>query len=153
MTANVSAHVKYVNSYACQNYLRKIAVLCISDSTCQTQICGAQLSYDMHMYWHILHMRKHLRSMHIYLNILNMVNTYVYILYPPRSAMSGATELIPFLIWQYYPKWFWKAGGEKVKVVRFGWFDLYHMQNLRRIRISISQVLILPVYPAIPKMV
>jgi hypothetical protein len=41
------------------------------------QICGAQLSYvnssDMQMYWHILHMWKHLWSMHIYLNILNMV--------------------------------------------------------------------------------
>ena len=57
----ISAHVKYVNSFACQNYLRKIVVLCVSDSACQKRICGAQLSYvssfDMHMYWHILHMR------------------------------------------------------------------------------------------------
>ena len=36
------------------------------------------------------------------------------------DSESGATELIPFLIWQYYPKWFRKAGSEKVKVVRFG---------------------------------
>jgi hypothetical protein len=45
------------------------------------------------------------------------------------DSKSGATELIPFLIWQYYPKWFQKASGEKVKVVQFGWFNLYHMQN------------------------
>ena len=42
------------------------------------------------------------------------------------DSESGATELIPFLIWQYYPKWFRKAGGEKVKVVQFGWFNLNH---------------------------
>ena len=69
------------------------------------------------------------------------------------DSESGATEFIPFLIWQYYPKWFWKAGSEKVKVVRFGWFNLYHMWNFEEIRIWRSQVLILPVYPAIPKMV
>ena len=48
---------------------------------------------------------------------------------PWQARGSGTTELIPFLIWQYYPKWFRKAGGEKVKVVRFGWFNLYHMRN------------------------
>ena len=35
-----------------------------------------------------------------------------------------ATESIFFQIGQYYPKWFQKAGGEKVKVVQFGWFNL-----------------------------
>ena len=63
LTTNVSAYVKYANTFACQNYLCKIVMLCISDSACQKQICGAQPSYinssDM--------------QMHIYLNILNMV--------------------------------------------------------------------------------
>ena len=45
------------------------------------------------------------------------------------DSKSGPTKLIPFLIWQYYPKWFRKAGNEKVKVVQFGWFDLYQMRN------------------------
>ena len=35
LTTNVSTYVKYVNTYACQNYLCKIVVLCISNSTCQ----------------------------------------------------------------------------------------------------------------------
>ena len=54
LTANVSAYVKYVNTYACQNYLRKIVVLRISVSGRWSRICRAQLSYinsfDMHMY-------------------------------------------------------------------------------------------------------
>jgi hypothetical protein len=45
LTANISAYVKYVNTFACQNYLRKIVVLCISESACQKRICGAQLSH------------------------------------------------------------------------------------------------------------
>jgi hypothetical protein len=77
LPANVSTYVKYANTFACQNHLRKIVMLCISNSACQKQIYGAQLSYvnssDMQMYWHILHMWKHLWLMHIYLNILNMV--------------------------------------------------------------------------------
>ena len=71
LTANVSTNVKYVNTYACQYYLHKIVVLHISIYSRQSQICRAQLSYlnsfDMHMYWHIWHMQKH---MHIYLNML-----------------------------------------------------------------------------------
>ena len=77
LTANVSTNVKYVNTFACQTYLHKIVVLCISDSTCQKWIGRAQLSYvnssDTQMYWHIFHMWKHMWSMHIYLNILNML--------------------------------------------------------------------------------
>jgi len=30
LTTNVSAYVKYVNTFACQNYLCKIVALCIS---------------------------------------------------------------------------------------------------------------------------
>ena len=45
MTANVSTNVKYVNTFACQNYLCKIVVLRISDSARQKRICRAQLSY------------------------------------------------------------------------------------------------------------
>ena len=77
LTTNVSTYVKYVNTFACQNYLHKIVWLCIFIPACQKQICRAQLSYinrsDTQMYWHISHMQKHLRSMHIYLNILNML--------------------------------------------------------------------------------
>jgi vesicle coat complex subunit len=77
LTTNVSAYVKYVNTFACQNYFHKIVLLCIFMSTCHKQICRAQVSYvnsfDTQMYWHILHMQKHLRSIHIYLNILNML--------------------------------------------------------------------------------
>ena len=55
LTTNVSA---YVNTFVCQNYLCKIVLLCLSISTCQKRICGAQLSYvNMQMYWHILHMQ------------------------------------------------------------------------------------------------
>jgi len=57
LTANVSAYVKYANTFACQNYLRKIVVLYISNSACQKWICGAQLyvnSSGTQMYWHIL---------------------------------------------------------------------------------------------------
>ena len=54
LTTNVSTYVKYVNTLVCQNYLRKIVVLCISDSACQQRICEAQLSYvnssDTQMY-------------------------------------------------------------------------------------------------------
>ena len=64
-------------TFACQNYLCKIVVLCISISGRWEQICGEELSYvnssDMQMYWHMLHMWQHLWSMHIYLNILNML--------------------------------------------------------------------------------
>jgi hypothetical protein len=64
LPTDVSTYVKYANTFECQNYLCKIVTLCISDSTCQKQICGAQLSYinssDMQMHWHILHMQKHL---------------------------------------------------------------------------------------------
>ena len=60
LTANLSTYVKYVNTFACQNYLHKIVLLCIFMSACHKQICGAQLSYvnssDTQMYWHILHM-------------------------------------------------------------------------------------------------
>jgi hypothetical protein len=45
LATNVSAYVKYVNTFACQNYLCKTVVLCISISGRWTQICGAQLSY------------------------------------------------------------------------------------------------------------
>ena len=30
------------------------------------------------------------------------------------------------------PKWFCKGGGEKVKVVQFGWFNSYQMQNFKK---------------------
>lgn len=54
LPTNVSAYVKYVNAFACQNYLCKIVVLCISVSGRWTRICRAQLSYvnssDMQMY-------------------------------------------------------------------------------------------------------
>jgi hypothetical protein len=77
LTTNVSAYVKYVNTFVCQNYLCKIVLLCIFVPTCQKRMCRAQLYYvnssDMQMYWHILHIWKHLWSMHIYLNILNML--------------------------------------------------------------------------------
>jgi hypothetical protein len=47
-----------------------ICVCHISVSDRRTQICRVQLSYvnisDMQMYWHILHMRKHLQSTYIY---------------------------------------------------------------------------------------
>jgi len=45
LTGNVSTYVKYVNTFAGQNYLCRIIVLRISDSACQEWICGAQLSY------------------------------------------------------------------------------------------------------------
>jgi hypothetical protein len=45
LTTNVSACVKYVNTFACATYLHKIDVLCISISGRQTWIHGAQLSY------------------------------------------------------------------------------------------------------------
>jgi sterol desaturase/sphingolipid hydroxylase (fatty acid hydroxylase superfamily) len=32
LTTNISAYVKYANTFACQNYLHKIVVLCISVS-------------------------------------------------------------------------------------------------------------------------
>ena len=74
LTADVSACVKYANTFVCQNYLCKIVLL---GSAGQKRICGAHLSYvnssDTQMYWHILHMRKHLQSIHIYFNILNML--------------------------------------------------------------------------------
>ena len=77
LTANVSTYVKYVYTFVCQNYLHKIVLLCIFVSACHKQICRAQLSYvnssDTQMYRHILHMWKHLWSIHIYLNILNML--------------------------------------------------------------------------------
>src|ERR1700689_2579341 len=77
LTVNVSTYVTYANTFVCQNYLRKIVVLYISNFACQKWICGAQLFYinssGTQMYWHILHMQKHLQSMHIYLNILNML--------------------------------------------------------------------------------
>ena len=45
---------EYVNTFACQNYLRKIVVLRISVSGRRTRICGAKLSYvnsfDTQMY-------------------------------------------------------------------------------------------------------
>ena len=64
------------------------------------QICRAKLSYinssDMQMYWHILHMWKHLRSTHIYLNILNMLKNSSYIcvciLYPPSAIPNSLTR-------------------------------------------------------------
>jgi len=37
--------VKYVNTFACQNYLHNIVVLCISISDRWEQICRAKLSY------------------------------------------------------------------------------------------------------------
>ena len=49
------------------------------------------------------------------------------------DSKSGPTKLIPFLIWQYYPKWFQKAGDEKVKVVQFGWFNLFLDQFFKEI--------------------
>ena len=47
------ANVKYVNTYACVTYLRKIFVVCISVYGRSSQICGTQLSsilckYVMH---------------------------------------------------------------------------------------------------------
>ncbi len=58
-------------------------MLHISISGRQTRICRAQLSYinisDMQMYWHILHMQKHLWSTYIYFNILNMLKDSWYI--------------------------------------------------------------------------
>jgi hypothetical protein len=69
--ANVSTYVKYVNTFACQKYWCKIDVLRISVSACQKWICGPHLSYinmwHTQMYWHILHMQKHLQ-----------VNTYLF---------------------------------------------------------------------------
>ena len=57
LTTNVPKCVKYVNKFACQNYLHNIVVLCISISGRCEQICRAKLSYtnssDMQMYWHI----------------------------------------------------------------------------------------------------
>ena len=54
LATNVSAYVEYVNTFACQNYLHKIDLLCIFIPTCQKWICPAQLSYinssDMQMY-------------------------------------------------------------------------------------------------------
>jgi membrane associated rhomboid family serine protease len=77
LIANVSTYVKYVNTFACQNYLPKIVVLRISVYGRWTQICREKLSYvnssDTQMYRHILHMWKHLQPTHIYLNILNML--------------------------------------------------------------------------------
>ena len=53
LTANVSTFVKYVNTFVCQNYSRKIVVLCISISGRWSRICRAKLSYinssDMQM--------------------------------------------------------------------------------------------------------
>jgi hypothetical protein len=70
LAADVSACVKYADAFMCQNYFRKIDVLRISVSGQRNR---AKLSYinssDTQMYWHILHMRKHLQSIHIYLNI------------------------------------------------------------------------------------
>ena len=54
MLTNVSAYVKFVNTFACQNYLRKIVVLCISDTARQKRICGAQLSYVNMRHAHIV---------------------------------------------------------------------------------------------------
>ena len=52
-TAYVTANVKYVNTFACMTYLRKIVVFCIFDTTCHKQTCRPQLSYvnmsHMHM--------------------------------------------------------------------------------------------------------
>jgi hypothetical protein len=45
LTTNVSAYVKYVNTFVCQNYLRKIVLLYIFVPTCQKWICRAQLYY------------------------------------------------------------------------------------------------------------
>jgi len=54
LTKNVSAYVKYVNTFACWNYLCKIVVFYISISGRQKQICGAKLPYvnssDIQMY-------------------------------------------------------------------------------------------------------
>ena len=69
------------------------------------------------------------------------------------DSESGATELIPFLIWQYYPKWFQKPVVKKSKLSDLDGLTCTICEILRRIRISRSQVLILPVYPEIPKMV
>jgi len=54
LTTTIATYVKYVKTFACQNYLCKIVVLCISISGTQKQ---TNLSYvnssDMQMYWHI----------------------------------------------------------------------------------------------------
>ena len=42
LTANLSVYVRYVNTFACQNYLHKIVLLCIFVSACHKRICGAQ---------------------------------------------------------------------------------------------------------------
>ena len=77
LTANVSTYVTYVNTFVCQKYLHKIVALRVSISGRQKQICRAKISClnssDTQMYWHMLHMRKHLQPMHIYLNIINML--------------------------------------------------------------------------------
>ena len=70
LTTNGSTYVKYVNTFACQNYLHKIVVLHISVSGRQSRICRAKLSYvnssDTQMDWHILQLEKHLWSMNIF---------------------------------------------------------------------------------------
>ena len=75
-----SAYVKYVSTFICQNNSCKIVVHCVSVSGKQSWVCKVQLSYgnssDIQMYWHIWHMQKHLWSIHIYLNIINMLMDY-----------------------------------------------------------------------------
>ena len=54
LTTNISECVKYVDTFACHNYLHNIVVLCISVSARWEQICRAKLSYanssDTQMY-------------------------------------------------------------------------------------------------------
>ena len=60
------------------------------------------------------------------MNVMVIPDTYCWV-----DSKSGAPKWITFLMRQYYPKWFWKAGSEKVKVVWFGWFNLYQMWNFK----------------------
>jgi len=79
--SNKYALTENVSAYPCQNYLCKIVVLCISMSTCWWQstttyiICGHTnvLTYFTYV--------EHLQSMHIYLNIFNMLKANTYVTY------------------------------------------------------------------------
>jgi hypothetical protein len=50
------------------------------------------------------------------------------------DSKSGVPKSISFLIWQYYPKWSWKAGGENIEVAQFGRLKLYQMQKFEEIQ-------------------
>ena len=78
---HLSGYFSIVDHHSCQLHpVKNVSIRYESGLVgvyCQKWICRTQLSYinssDIQMYWHILHMQKHLWSMHIYLNILNML--------------------------------------------------------------------------------